>query len=58
VGGVPAKIIGQTADLANRLQTQTEQLPWASIIKNRAGAFDPAVEAELINSRVKYFYPS
>jgi acetyltransferase-like isoleucine patch superfamily enzyme len=58
VGGVPAKIIGQTADLANRLQTQTEQLPWASIIKNRAGAFDPAIEAELINSRVKYFYPS
>lgn len=58
VGGVPAKVIGQTADLANRLQTQTEQLPWASVIKSRASAFDPTVEAELISMRVKHFYPN
>jgi acetyltransferase-like isoleucine patch superfamily enzyme len=58
VGGVPAKIIGQTADLAQRLQAQTAQLPWADIIQNRAGAFDPNVEEKLINMRVRHFYPS
>lgn len=58
VGGVPAKPIGRTEDLANRLKEKTEQLPWAHIIKNRLGAYDPKVEAELIAMRVKYFYPN
>ena len=57
VGGVPAKPIGRTEDLANRLKEETEQLPWAHIIKNRIGSFDPKVEQELIAMRVKYFYP-
>ncbi|MDZ4141401.1 MAG: acyltransferase [Methylotenera sp.] len=57
VGGVPAKPIGRTEDLANRLKEKTEQLPWAHIIKNRVGSFDPNVEQELIAMRVKYFYP-
>ncbi|MGB4813110.1 MAG: acyltransferase [Methylophilaceae bacterium] len=58
VGGVPAKIIGQTEELAKRLQVQTEQLPWADIIKQRNTAFDPEIEAQLVAMRVKYFYPS
>jgi len=57
VGGVPAKPIGRTEDLANRLKEETEQLPWAHIIKNREGSFDPKVEQELIAMRVKFFYP-
>lgn len=57
VGGVPAKIIGKTDELAYRLQESTAQYPWAHIIKNREGSFDPKVEAELVAMRVKYFYP-
>jgi len=57
VGGVPAKPIGRTEDLANRLKENTDKLPWAHIIKNRKGSFDPSVEQELVAMRVKYFYP-
>lgn len=57
VGGVPAKVIGKTDGLAKRLQEKTKQLPWASIINGREGAFDPSVEKELVALRVKYFYP-
>jgi len=58
VGGIPAKPIGRTEQLAKRLQEKTGQLPWNHIIQNREGAYDPQVEAELVAMRVKYFYPS
>ncbi len=58
VGGVPAKVIGKTEDLAKKLQEKTNQLPWADIIHRRTSAFDPAVEAQLIELRVKHFYPN
>lgn len=58
VGGVPAKPIGRTEDLANRLKEKTETLPWAHIIKSRTSSFDPNVERELVALRVKYFYPN
>ena len=57
VGGVPAKPISRTEDLLHRLQEKTELLPWSHIIKNRVGAFDPRVEAELVAMRVKFFFP-
>ncbi len=57
VGGVPARPISRTDDLVKRLQTQTDALPWAQIIRERADAFDPRVEQELISLRVRYFYP-
>ena len=57
VGGIPAKIIGKTEELAKKLQEQTALLPWADIINSRSSAFDPAVEAQLISLRVKHFYP-
>lgn len=57
VGGVPAKPIGKTEELANRLKEKTATLPWAAIIHQRKGSFDPSVEQELIAMRVKYFYP-
>jgi|SRR5450830_27435 len=57
VGGVPAKPIGKTDDLAKRLMEKTAQLPWAHLIEQREGAFDPEMEQELVAMRVKYFYP-
>lgn len=56
VGGVPAKVIGLVDDLVERLEKQTEALPWADIIKNREGAFDPKVEPKLKAMRAKYFF--
>lgn len=57
VGGVPAKIIGKTDELAKKLQAETAMLPWAEFINMRNGAFDPALEPQLTALRVKYFYP-
>lgn len=58
MGGVPARTISKVDDLVSRLQAQTDQLPWAHIIRNRSGAFDPNVEEQLTKMRVKYFYSS
>ena len=57
VGGVPAKPIGRTDDLVHSLEEKTASYPWASIIKNRQGSFDPTVEEILVQMRVKYFFP-
>ena len=57
VGGVPAKPIGRTDDLAKKLVEKTALLPWVDLIKKREGSFDPAIEAELVALRVKHFYP-
>jgi len=58
VGGVPARVIGNTEDLAKKLDEQTKKLPWRDLIYERDGAYDPAIEAELIRQRVEYFFPS
>jgi len=57
VGGVPARAISTVASLAGKLQRETRELPWAEIIRNRDGDFDPAVEPELVRQRVMHFYP-
>jgi carbonic anhydrase/acetyltransferase-like protein (isoleucine patch superfamily) len=57
VGGVPAKQIGTVEGLLAKLEKRTEQFPWADLIKNRKGGFDPTIEAELVRQRVGYFYP-
>jgi len=56
VGGVPAKEVGRMDELVMRLEKQTEQLPWADIIKNREGSFDPSLEPLLKKMRVDYFF--
>lgn len=56
VGGVPARPISKTDDLVLRLQEKTNLLPWSHIIEDRAGAFDPLVEAELVAMRAKFFF--
>ncbi|MAV29770.1 MAG: transferase [Cycloclasticus sp.] len=56
VGGVPAKVIGKLNELVERLEKETGILPWAHIIKNREGSFDPSLEPELKKMRQKYFF--
>jgi acetyltransferase-like isoleucine patch superfamily enzyme len=58
VAGIPAKPIGRVEDLAQKLQTQTQTLPWADLINQREGAFDPAMEPQLVQLRVAHFYDS
>jgi acetyltransferase-like isoleucine patch superfamily enzyme len=57
VGGIPAKVIGSTEALARKLNTETQQLPWAHIIRERDGAFDPKLEPKLKRMRVEHFFP-
>lgn len=57
VGGIPAKPISKVDDLVHRLQKETDSLPWAGIIREREGAYDPKIEARLIAMRTKYFFP-
>lgn len=56
VGGVPAKIICSTDDLVKRIETRFQEHPWKALIEKRVGAFDAAMEPELIKMRVEFFY--
>jgi acetyltransferase-like isoleucine patch superfamily enzyme len=56
VGGVPARPIGRVDDLVRRLDSQTRSLPWADLVLNREGGYDPATEPELRRQRVRYFF--
>jgi acetyltransferase-like isoleucine patch superfamily enzyme len=56
VGGVPARRIGRVDDLVAKLKLQTENVPWGHLIAKRGSAFDPQLEPELIEMRVKYFF--
>jgi len=58
VGGVPARKISDVATLVQRLQRETDQLPWAGVVRNRDSAFDPKVEQQLVQQRVAHFFPS
>ena len=56
VGGVPAKVIGTTAELLERLKERSAAYPWIGLIEGRAGQFDPVLEPELVRQRVKHFF--
>ncbi len=56
VGGVPAKPIGKVDEYVERMKTQTDAYPWAEMIRNRQGAYDPKIEPELKRLRVLHFY--
>ncbi|WP_304608027.1 acyltransferase [Leptolyngbya ohadii] len=58
VGGVPARPLGRVDDLVERLHLQTLTLPWADLILNREGSFDPRIEGELLEQRIKFFFES
>ncbi|HDY85264.1 MAG TPA: acyltransferase [Methylophaga sp.] len=57
VAGVPARHIGMVSDLVRRLEDETNQLPWSSLIKKREGSYDADLEPTLIAMRVKSFFP-
>jgi acetyltransferase-like isoleucine patch superfamily enzyme len=56
VAGVPAKPIGKVSQLLEKLSAQTDQYPWANLIKQRNGAFDAALEPELMERRIAHFW--
>jgi acetyltransferase-like isoleucine patch superfamily enzyme len=58
VAGVPAHAVGSFDDLAARLESKTQQLPWADLIARRNGDFDPNLEPALVQMRVNHFYGS
>jgi acetyltransferase-like isoleucine patch superfamily enzyme len=56
VAGVPAKEIGKVSELVGKLERQMQELPWASLIKQRAGSYDEKLEPILKEMRIKYFF--
>jgi acetyltransferase-like isoleucine patch superfamily enzyme len=56
VAGVPARPIGRVETLVEKLAEQTKRLPWADLIEQREGAFDPAMEPELERRRIAHFF--
>lgn len=56
VGGVPAKVIGSTDQLVQKLRERTVELPWADLIESRGAEWDPSLEAELRRLRVEHFW--
>ncbi len=56
VAGVPAKIIGKTDQLFEKLRVENERLPWADSIKNRDAAYDASIEQELYEQRILHYF--
>ena len=53
VAAVPARPINRVKDFVKKLQAQTQRLPWADLINSREGGFDPAIEPQLVQLRVR-----
>lgn len=56
VAGSPAKPIGRMSAYVERLKAETARLPWASLLAQRVGEFDPVMEVELERMRVRHFF--
>ena len=54
--GIPAKPVGKVSALLEKLKAQTARYPWASLIQQRDGAFDAALEPELLAQRIVHFW--
>ena len=54
--GVPARVVGQLDALIARLQTQTEQLPWAELFSRYCESADPALRANIEQARIQQFF--
>ena len=54
--GVPARVVGQLDALIARLQTQTEQLPWAELFSHYCESADPALSADIELARIQQFF--
>lgn len=56
VAGIPARVIGKVDELVAKLEVETANLPWAFIIQQREGSFDPKLEPALKALRIKSFF--
>lgn len=60
VAGVPAKAISTTEELVEKLQTETESLPWNSLIQQRSGGggkfSNSSTEDEIRAARLRHFF--
>jgi NDP-sugar pyrophosphorylase family protein len=54
--GVPARRVCDIQELVQRMAATSERYPWRSLIEQREGAFDPALEPELNRMRVEHFF--
>ncbi len=55
VGGVPARVIGRTRDLRERIARDTRALPWFPLLQARADAMAPADAALDAARRLAFF---
>jgi acetyltransferase-like isoleucine patch superfamily enzyme len=56
VGGIPAKVIGTTEQLVQRIEERCKSYPWYPLIQQREGGFDPKMEPELKRMRLETFF--
>ncbi len=56
VSGVPAKVVGQLDMHVAILTAKNKRYPWAEMIEQREGAFDPEMEPKLRKMRIEHFY--
>jgi acetyltransferase-like isoleucine patch superfamily enzyme len=56
VGGVPAKRICSLDELVARQTARTAQMPWAQLIAERRGGFDPLMQPLLDKMRTDTFF--
>ena len=56
VAGVPAKRVGRLDMTVAMLKAKCRAFPWMELIENREGTFDPDLEPQLIEMRVRHFF--
>lgn len=56
VAGVPGKRIADLDEYVDRMKLRTAELPWASILAQRAGDFDAQLQVELDRVRIAHFF--
>jgi acetyltransferase-like isoleucine patch superfamily enzyme len=56
VVGSPARVVAKLDELVERWKAENETLPWARLIAQRKGEYDPAIEPELDRLRIEHFF--
>ena len=56
VVGNPARVVRSLDEHVEVVQRRTDTYPWADLIRQREGGFDPALEPELRRMRVAHFF--
>lgn len=54
--GTPAKRVRSLDEHVERMRERNQNFPWRSMIEQRQGGFDAAMEPELRKQRVSYFF--